>query len=87
MNNFLSLSEVKRLIEEAELTFRHQECAICECYLAYITQMELDADPQAQQYLQDYQQHQELVHACLGCDPCPPGIIYSDYLRKKSRKG
>jgi hypothetical protein len=20
----------------------------------------------------------------LGCDPCPPGILYSNYLRKKS---
>jgi hypothetical protein len=80
----LSLDAVKELISNAEAAFRHQECASCECYLGYVTQLEIDAGPQGREFLQTYQPPREEVHACLGCDPCSPGILYSDYLRKKN---
>jgi hypothetical protein len=78
----LSVSEIKALILKTEESFRHQECATCECYLGFITQLEIDADQEAQEYIRDIQPPKELVHSCLGCDPCPPGILYEDHLKK-----
>ncbi len=84
MENPLSVSEVNELIKKAEEAFRHQECATCECYLGYITQLMIDSEPEGRQYLIEYQPDRDQIHSCLGCDPCSPGILYSNYLRKKS---
>jgi hypothetical protein len=83
MENFLSAAAVTALIKKAEESFRHQECTTCECYLGYLTQLEIDADPDGQQILWEYQPEREEIHACLGCDSCPPGILYATYLRKR----
>jgi len=45
--DLLLVSEVKELINKAEISFRHQECAACECFLGYVTQLEIDSDPTA----------------------------------------
>jgi hypothetical protein len=84
MNSLLSVSDVKILIKKAEDCFRHEECANCECYLGYVAELQLDSDFEAQQYLKACQPPREEIHACLGCDPCAPGILYTDYLRKKA---
>ena len=80
----LSIEQLKELITKAEFSFRREECATCECYLGYITQLELDGDQEAQDYLTESKPKREEIHACLGCDPCSPSILYSDYLRKKT---
>jgi hypothetical protein len=80
----LSIDQIKELVAKAENSFRHEECATCECYLGFITQLEIDADQEGQKHLKEYYQPLDEVHACLGCDPCSPGILYADYLRKKS---
>jgi len=83
MKKTLSVSEVKENIKKAEITFRHQECATCECYLGYVTQLKIDSTPEAQQFLKEYEPDRDQIHSCLGCDPCSPGILYSNYLRKR----
>ena len=80
----LSIDQIKELITKAEYSIRHEECTTCECYLVYITQLEIDADQEGQIHLKEYYPPLDKVHACLGCDPCPPGILYTEYLRKKS---
>lgn len=86
MEEGLSLTEVKKLINKAEEAFRHQDCDTCECYLGYLTQLEIDANQEGQQYLQEYVPDKNQIHYCLGCDPCSPGILYSNYLRKRSSR-
>ena len=71
------------MINNAESSFHHRECATCECYLGFIAQLELDGDQETREYLEAYKPLREKIHACLGCDPCSPGVIYTDYLRKK----
>lgn len=83
IKNTLSLKDIKGFIEKAEGSFRHQECATCECYLGFIAQLQLDSDQEARTFLKEYLPDRELIHSCLGCDPCPPGILYSEYLRKR----
>jgi hypothetical protein len=81
----LTKEEVADLLNKAMNSFRHEECATCECYLGFLTQLEIDADQEGRQYLQEYLPPRDQTHACLGCDPCPPGILYAEYLRKKPK--
>jgi hypothetical protein len=83
MKKRLSLIEAQDYIRKAEQAFRHEDCATCECYLGYVVQLEIDADDEGQEYLKAYRPDREQIHACLGCDPCPAGILYANYLRKK----
>ncbi len=85
MNNTLSVAEVRELIKKAEVSFRHEDCRTCECYLGYIAQLIIDADPGARDYLESYLPPKEQIHSCLGCDPCAPGILYANYLRKRNK--
>jgi hypothetical protein len=78
----LAIKQVEQLIKKAESSFRHQECASCECYLGFLAQMELDGDQEIGNFLAAYKPPRGEIHACLGCDPCPPGVLYADYLRK-----
>ncbi len=84
MEEGLFLSNIQEYIKKTEESFRHQECNTCECYLGYLTQLKIDADQEGQQHLQEYVPDKNQIHACPGCDPCPPGILYSNYLRKRS---
>ncbi len=83
MKKELSLTEVKTLINNAGVSFRHEECATCECYLGYVTQLKIDSDPEARQLLKEYMPDRDQIYSCLGCDPCSPGNLYANYLRKK----
>ncbi len=80
----LSFDQLSKIIHKAESSYRHEECATCECYLGFLTQLELDADQEGRQFLKEYMPPREEIHGCLGCDPCPSGILYSNYLRMKS---
>lgn len=82
MSEPLSISDIKLLLSEAEYTFRHEECATCECFLGYVVQLEIDADDEGREYLKSYKPDRGQTHSCLGCDPCSPGVLYSNYLRK-----
>ncbi len=86
MKDPLSASEAKSLIAKAEGTFRHEDCATCECYLGYVAQIVIDSGPGAKQFLQDYLPDKSEIHSCLGCDPCAPGILYATYLRKRPKE-
>jgi hypothetical protein len=33
-----------------------------------------------------YQVERNNVHSCLGCDPCPLGDLYAEYVRKNNSK-
>jgi hypothetical protein len=86
MKKTLSVSEVKEFIEKAESSFRHEECATCECYLGYVTHLKIDSTPESQQFLKEYEPDRDQIHSCLGCDPCSPGTLYANYLRKRSSR-
>jgi len=82
----LTKAEITILLQEASVAFRHEECATCENYLGYLTQLELDGDQEARLYLAKHTPPRSEIHACLGCDPCPPGLLYAEYLLEKNRK-
>jgi hypothetical protein len=80
----LSTLQVKTLIENTIDAFPHEECATCECFLGYVTQLELVSDEGSKQFLNRHKPRRMEVHACLGCDPCPPGDHFAAYLRDNS---
>jgi hypothetical protein len=77
----LSNLQAQSLIENVITTLPQEECISCECFLGYITQLEMDADESARGLIQQYRFERRNVHSCLGCDPCPPGDQYGKYLR------
>lgn len=81
----LTQEEIADLLNKAEKSFRHEECATCECYLGYLAQLEIDASREGWQFIQENIPPKKEVHSCLGCDPCPPSILYAEYLRKKPK--
>ena len=86
MGNPLSVSEIKDFLAEAKFAFRHQECATCECYLGYVAQLRIDSDEEGKEFLRDIFPERDQIHACLGCDPCPPGTLHANYLRKRTSR-
>ena len=78
----LTISTIQTKIRLAEESFPHEECGTCECFLGYVTQLGLDSTPDAQAVLEVYYPERSQVHGCLGCDPCPPGDLYSTYLQE-----
>ena len=85
MNKSLSGSDAKKLIRKTEESFRHDECATCEYFLGYVTQLEIDSDPEGQKFLQESKPDQDQIHSYLGCDPCAPEILYTNYLKKRPK--
>jgi hypothetical protein len=86
MNNSLSVSDIRSLLDIAEGSFRDDDCITCECYLGYLAQLEIDSEIEGREFLKDHKPPREEIHACLGCDPCAPGILYTNYLRNRSKK-
>lgn len=80
----LTREQVSKWVHRAEDNFRHEECASCECYLGFLVQLEIDGDQGARDYLANHKPTRDKIHSCLGCDPCPSGILYTDYLRMRS---
>ena len=82
MSERLSNSQVMALVKNAVDSFPHEECETCECFLGYIAQLELDSDGMSRDSLKQYRPDREAVHTCLGCDPCPPGDHFAEYIRE-----
>ena len=83
MTSKLTIDQTKKLIEEAIASFPHEDCSTCECFLGYLTQLELDTDEHFKNLFSLYKPDRSLVHSCLGCDPCPPADAFAKYLLSK----
>jgi hypothetical protein len=78
---------LKGILNEAVESFPHDSCLTCECFLGLVAQLRIDADIADRPLFDEYKIPRQEVHACLGCDPCPPGDWYVKYIHyKKARK-
>jgi len=59
------------------------ECRTCDCFQGFITQVELDAETDISAMTNPLKVESAKMHACLGCDPCPPAEAFARYLKKK----
>lgn len=81
----LTREGVKCRLEELRASVRHDECWTCDCLQGFITQLELDACEDVSDLTDALKVPRSKLHGCLGCDPCPPGAAFSDYIRDGTR--
>jgi len=60
-----------------------EECQTCDCFQGFLTQLELDAIEDIDDLLAPHRVDRDAMHGCLGCDPCPPGSAFAEYLRSR----
>ena len=81
----LTRQEVQTFMEEAADSFPHDACLTCECFLGYVTRLRVDSDESSRDLIDEHQVERKNMHSCLGCDPCPPGDLYAEYVRKRQQ--
>jgi hypothetical protein len=87
MSPGLTRDEVKRAVEQAEAGIPHEGCLRCDCFQGFLTQLEMDAAENVSDLTGRPRVPREEMHGCLGCDPCPPGSLFADYLRRQQNIG
>ena len=79
----LNRTEVQKLIDEVLLKMPHDDCRTCDCFLGFIAQLELDSQEDVSGITNPLKALREEIHGCLGCNPCPPAEVHSNYIRRK----
>ena len=83
MSKSLTRAEVRELVAETAASFAHNECRCCDCFQGFLTQLELDAFEDVSDILLPYRVEKSDMHGCLGCEPCPSGAAFSEYLKSR----
>ncbi len=74
---------IKALLDELVCSLPLEECRTCDCFQGFLTQLEIDSEADLSEILDPLQIAPCDMHACLGCDPCPPGTAFAEYLRNR----
>ncbi len=77
----LSRNEVAAVVKRLREAVRHKQCWTCDCLQGLLTQLEIDAEEDVSDIVDPLKVQSERMHGCMGCEPCPPGGVYADYLR------
>ncbi len=75
--------ELQELLKEVEDSFLHDMCNTCECFLGYLAQLRINSETADKDLFLPFKVDRMEMHHCLGCDPCPPGDLYAEYMKKK----
>jgi hypothetical protein len=81
----LTRQDVQNFLAAATDSFPHDACLTCECFLGYVARLRADSDAASLDLIGEFQVERKNMHSCLGCDPCHPGDLYADYVRKKQQ--
>ena len=79
----LSRNQVQEIIKDLENSIAHPECLTCDCFQGLLTQLELDCPEDISDLTGRLKISNGKMHGCLGCDPCPPGARFAQYLKSK----
>ncbi len=82
-----SRKEVKKWLTKLCARIDRHECHTCDCFQGFVMQLRLDADENMDDLFQPLEVSTDQMHPCLGCSPCPPGEIYSQYILAQEGKG
>ncbi len=81
----MTKEDVAALLKRLEQEEPRRRCWSCECLQGFIAQLELDAADDAKPLLARHKTTPKNIHACLGCEPCPPADLFAEYLMRKRR--
>lgn len=76
----LNRKEVRRLVTVTVASLPHAERRTCDCFQGFITQLELDAGEDVSDVTSAWKASRDQMHGCRGCDPCPPGSAFAEYI-------
>ena len=79
----LERDELQEMIEQGEDAIQHGTCYTCECFLGYLAQLRIDSDRADHDLFVSFKVDRNEMHKCIGCDPCPPGDVYAEYMKNK----
>jgi hypothetical protein len=79
----LNRQQAKTIIEQMKREVVRPECWTCDCFQGLLTQLELDCAQDIADFTTPLKAPKEKMHGCLGCDPCPGGAMFAQYLRSK----
>jgi hypothetical protein len=82
-SSHVTAQEVEKVVEETVASFPHYECRICDCFQGFLVQLEIDSTTDVSRVVSPHKVPRGIMHSCLGCDPCPPGAAFSEYLRER----
>lgn len=83
MKNKLTDKDVERILSNLQKYIVKEECWSCDCLQGFLTQLELDSEKDVAHLTTSFKISKDQMHSCLGCDPCPPGEAFSEYIKKK----
>jgi len=83
MSKPLSLAQAKDRVDRLRKLVSRKECWSCDCLQGLLTQLELDC-PELAETIKPLKVSVGEMHGCLGCDPCPAGEIFTQYIRWQS---
>ncbi len=83
MKNKLTDKDVERILSNLQKYIIKEECWSCDCLQGFLTQLELDSEKDVSHLTISFKISKDQMHGCLGCDPCPPGEAFSEYINKK----
>lgn len=81
----LGRDELQEFLKGAEDSFPLGLCNTCECFLGYLAQLRIDSDLADKELFLPFKVDRKDMHKCLGCDPCPPGDLYAEYMKRKQQ--
>ena len=76
------IARLRKQLQDLSVSLPRQECASCDCFQGFLTQLEIDFGKPILPVTGHYRVDRVDWHGCLGCDPCPPGGAFADYIRK-----
>ncbi len=76
---------VKAVLDKLKQAVTREECRSCDCLQGLITQLELDAGEDVSHLTTPLKVDRDKLHGCLGCDPCPPGALFAEYIRHQRK--
>jgi hypothetical protein len=77
--------EIESLVDNLARAFRNDECGTCECSRGFLTQIELDAGEDVSDITGKLKPSGKKIQGCKGCDPCPPGAAFAEYIRTRKQ--
>ena len=77
------MNRIDKYCEEIRSSAIKNDCWTCDCLQGFITQLLIDLEEDDVSKLKELIEERSLLHSCLGCDPCPPGELFTEYLKQQ----